>query len=151
MNKTVSEPFYEDFKVGDTFKAGSIKVTLEMIKEFAAMYDPQPMHLDEEAAKDSIFGELVGSGWQTACLTMRLMALAKPFGDRGVIGVEVQNLQWPKPMLPGDTLTPTGEIIKTFRSKTKPLGFFHIKIKTRNQHDEVIFMETWTTVLPTRD
>lgn len=144
-------PFYEDFNVGDSFDAGQIEVTLEMIKEFAAQYDPQPIHLDEQAGKESIFGGLVGSGWHTAALSMRLMALAKPLGDRPVIGLEVQNFKFLAPLRPGDTLSVRGEIIKAWRSKTKPMGFFQVTVETSNQDGLVILTQTWTVILPTKD
>ncbi|MEE8294421.1 MAG: MaoC/PaaZ C-terminal domain-containing protein [Sphingomonadales bacterium] len=144
-------PFFEDFEVGDGFDAGEIKVTLEMIKDFASQYDPQPMHLDEQAGKESIFGELIGSGWHTAALSMRLMALAKPLGDRPIIGLEVQDFKFLAPLKPEDTLAVRGEIIKAWRSKTKPMGFFQVKIETSNQDGLVILSQTWTVILPTKD
>jgi len=74
MTKDRSKPLYlEDFATGETFRSGSFTVTPELVKEFASFYDPQPMHLDEAAARASLFGELVGSGWQTLAITMRLM------------------------------------------------------------------------------
>ena len=145
-----TSPTFEDFKVGDSLTSGEIEVTLEMIKKFAAEYDPQPIHLDEAAGKASIFGELIGSGWHTAALTMKLMAEARPFGDHPVIGLEVQNLKFHGPLRPGYILSARGQIIKAWRSKTKPMGFFNVKVTTSNQDGDPVLSQTWTVILPTK-
>ena len=149
--KSLTEPFFEDFKTGDEFSSGEIEVTLEMIKAFAAEYDPQPIHLDEAAGKASIFGGLIGSGWHTAALTMKLMAQAKPFGDRPIIGLEVQNLKFSAPLRPGDRVSAKAEITKAWRSKSKPMGFFHFSVETMTRDGIVILSQVWTVILPSRD
>jgi acyl dehydratase len=98
------ERFFEDFKVGDRFHSGEALVTAERIKSFAAEFDPQPFHLDEDAAKSSLFAGLAASGWHTAALTMRLIVDSdlKPAG--GTIGARREELRWPRPVRPGDVL-----------------------------------------------
>ena len=82
----MNEKYLEDFAVGQTYVSGRIKVDEDRIKAFAAEFDPQPFHMDEEAARGSIFGGLAASGWHTAALTMRLLVESelKPAG--GIIG-----------------------------------------------------------------
>jgi acyl dehydratase len=145
-----SKSFFEDFKVGYRFQTASLSVTREMIKRFAAEYDPQAIHLDEEAAKKSMFGELIGSGWQTGALSMRLVAEAKPFGTAPVVGLEVHSMKFVKPMKPGMRLYVTGEIREAWRSRSKPLGFFKVALETHAEGAGPIMTQTWTVVLPTR-
>lgn len=147
----MAKKYFEDFAVGYEVETGKVKVTLEMIKDFARQYDPQDIHLDEEKAKDSILGRLVGSAWQTAALTIKLMVEAKPLGDTPVIGLEVNDFKIPAPMLPGDTIQVRAKITKVWRSKTKPYGFFHMSSETVNQNGEVILSQTWTVIVPTRN
>lgn len=144
-------PFFEDFKVGDQFREETIEVTTDMIKKFALEFDPQPIHLDEQAGKASIFGGLTGSGWHTAALTMKLMERARPFGERPIIGIEVQNFKFKAPLKPGDTLAVKSEIIKAWRSKTKPIGFCQVAVSTANQEGIEILSQAWTVILPTKD
>ena len=96
--------YLEDFAVGQTFRSGRLRIDTERIKTFAAEFDPQPFHLDEEAARDTIFGGLAASGWHTAALTMRLLVESdlKPAG--GIVGAGVDELRWPRPVRPGDEL-----------------------------------------------
>src|SRR5439155_20271773 len=94
----------QDFAVGQSFRSGTHRVDAAAIKAFAAAFDPQPFHLDEEAAGASFFGSLAASGWHTAALTMRLLVDSglRPAG--GVIGVWADELKWPRPVRPGDDL-----------------------------------------------
>ncbi len=94
---------------------------------------------------------MTGSGWHTAALTMKLMAQAKPFGDRPIIGLEVQNLKFSAPLRPGDRVSAKAEITKAWRSKSKPMGFFHFSVETSNQNGTVILSQVWTVILPSRE
>lgn len=96
--------YLEDLKVGDTFATPSHTVTAEEIITFARQYDPQSFHTDADAAQASLFGRLVASGWHTAAISMRLMVQGDMKLDGGVIGRGVDQLRWPRPTLPGDTL-----------------------------------------------
>ena len=98
----VSEKYLEDFAVGQTYGSGRLTVDKDRIKEFAAEFDPQPFHLDDEAARSSIVGRLAASGWHTAALTMRLLmdGELKPAGD--IFGVGFDELRWLLPVHPGD-------------------------------------------------
>ena len=127
----------EDLHVGQTFVTSSVTVTAEAIKAFARDYDPQPFHLDEAAARDSLFGGLAASGWHTAALSMRLLVDGLPFAG-GLIGVGGETT-WPRPTRPGDTLTVYVEILEITPSKSRPdRGMVRTRNETRNQHGEPV-------------
>ena len=130
--------YLEDLSVGDRYSAGPITVSAEDIKRFAREYDPQAFHLDEEAAKSSMFQGLVASGWHTAALTMRLLTSGgMPFPD-GVIGAGGE-LEWPRPVRPGDRLSVESEIIEIIPLRSrKDRGFVKMRTRTLNQNDEVV-------------
>lgn len=132
------EPLYlDDIAVGDTFVTGSVTVTTEDIQAFARQFDPQPFHLDAEAAIDSLFGGLAASGWHTAALTMRLLVEGFPLA-RGVIGAGGE-LAWPRPTRPGDVLTVQGEVLQVTPSRSRPdRGMLLVRSETRNQHGEAV-------------
>lgn len=127
----------EDLRVGQTFTTGSVAVTAAAIKAFAREFDPQPFHLDEEAAKDSLFGGLAASGWHTAALSMRLLVDGLPFAG-GLIGVGGETT-WPRPTRPGDVLTVHVEILEIIPSRSKPdRGMVRTRNETRNQNGEPV-------------
>lgn len=129
--------FLDDIAVGDTFVTGSVTVTAEEILAFARQFDPQPFHLDAEAAIDSLFGGLAASGWHTASLTMRLLVEGFPLA-RGVIGASGE-LAWPRPTRPGDVLTVHGEVLQVTPSRSRPdRGMLLVRSETRNQHGEAV-------------
>ncbi len=103
MNQ-LCERYLEDFAVGQTFGSGRLRIDGERARAFAAEFDPQPFHLDQAAARRSIFGELTASGWHTAAVTMRLLVETelKPAG--GLIGAGLDECHWPRPVRPGDEL-----------------------------------------------
>src|SRR5690606_29128939 len=94
--------YFEDLNIGHHIRTGSYTVSAEEIISFATQYDPQPMHMDAEAAKHSIFGELVASGWHTLAITMRLMVLAKPLGDIPLVGLGGDEVRFLRPLRPND-------------------------------------------------
>ena len=129
--------YLEDLHVGQTFTTGSVTVTTEAIRAFAREFDPQPFHLDEDAARDSLFGGLAASGWHTAALRMRLLVDGLPFAG-GLIGVGGETT-WPRPTRPGDTLTVHIEVLEITPSKSRPdRGMVRTRNETRNQHGEPV-------------
>jgi acyl dehydratase len=132
--------YYEDFEVGEVFELdGRYEITESEVKEFAEKYDPQPFHLDDEAAQDSIFGSLAASGWQTASIVMRLLVddFVPEESSMGARGID--ELRWKRPVHPGDTLRVEVEILEKRDSESRPeMG--HIRIGTRgyNQDDELV-------------
>ncbi|MEY2571894.1 MAG: hypothetical protein QOJ87_107 [Verrucomicrobiota bacterium] len=135
----MTELYLEDLHVGDRFGSEKIEVTKESIFEFARQFDPQPFHLDEKAAEQSIFKQLTASGWHTAAMSMRLFVTGrfKPVG--GSIGLAVDELRWPQPVRPGDVLKVETEILDVRKSRSKPdRGIIRIRNVTTNQRGEVV-------------
>ncbi|HEX2116826.1 MAG TPA: MaoC family dehydratase [Alphaproteobacteria bacterium] len=131
--------YFEDFKAGDIFKGGPVDVTQDAIIAYARQFDPQPFHLDPHAAKDSMFGELVASGWHTASMTMRMFATSDMNIINGVIGGGLEQLSWPRPVRPGDRLSLRSEILETRPSRSKPdRGMIRVKVETLNHKGEVV-------------
>jgi acyl dehydratase len=133
----VARLYLEDLAVGQRFTSGEIAVTVDAIKAFAAQFDPQPFHLDEAAARDSLFGGLAASGWHTAALTMRLLVAATPLAG-GVVG-SGGPLAWPRPTRPGDVLHIEAVVASIAPSRSKPdRGMVVMDIETKNQRGEVV-------------
>ena len=131
--------FYEDLELGKQYGCGSVTLSLDEIKEFAGKYDPQPFHLDEEAARKSVFGSLVASGWQTAALTMKLRVEGELQLQGGWIGLGVDKIVWPNPVRAGDTLTAFTEVVEARESQSKPqYGVIKVKTTTFNQREEKV-------------
>lgn len=129
----------DDLRVGQRFGSGSHVMDEEAIKQFAAEYDPQPFHLNNEAASKSFFRGLAASGWHTAAVTMRLFVEGefKPAG--GVIGAGLDALQWHQPVRPGDELSVETEILEVRPSKSVPeQGMVKTRVTTCNQRNEPV-------------
>jgi acyl dehydratase len=136
--------FLEDMEIGERRELGSYTFTAADIKRFAALYDPQPFHTDEEAAKRSHFGGLVASGWHTASIYMKLQArqIAAGATDLEMTGPSpgFRNLHWLKPVFAGDTLTYATEVIRKRELATRPeWGIVFSHITAVNQHGERVF------------
>ena len=142
----MNAPLYlDDLHVGDQFNSSTHTLTKDKLFEFASEYDPQPFHLDEELAKDTLFEGLAASGWQTASITMKLWTQTLHVAN-GLIGIDC-HLKWPTPTRAGDTLRVEAEIIDITRSKSKPnMGIVTYHSLTKNQHDQVV-QDTTTKVV----
>jgi acyl dehydratase len=143
--------YLEDFAVGQVFNTGRLRVDREMILAFAKEFDPQPFHLDEEAARQTPFRGLAASGWHTAALTMRLMVDGEfnPMG--GILGVGFDDLSWPRPVRPGDELHAKSEVLEVRPSKSKPdRGLIRVRTTALNQSDEAVMMFTGNLLVPRR-
>lgn len=131
---------YEDFEVGASLDLGSKLVTAGEIIEFASEFDPQPMHLDEEAGKAGVLGGLAASGWHTCCIFMRLMcdAFLLDSTSQGAPGID--QVRWKKPVLAGDTLSARTRILAKRLSSSRPgLGFVTMRAEMTNQRGESVF------------
>ena len=132
--------YYEDLEAGDTYALeGRYEVDREEITAFAEQYDPQPFHLDEAAAADSVFGGLIASGWHTAAMSMRLVVddFLDPETSMGASGVE--DLEWIEPVRPGDTLRIEIEVLETRPSENRPeMGHVRMELTGYNQHDDAV-------------
>ena len=130
--------FLDDLHVGQRFFSASQTVGADEIMRFAGEFDPQPFHLDEDAAARSPFAGLVASGWHTAALTMRLLVKGGAPIAGGIIGVGVE-IAWPAPTRPGDELQVVSEVTEVRPSRTKPnRGIVVLRSETRNQRGEVV-------------
>ena len=142
--------YLEDFAVGQTYRSDSLTVTAADIKAYAAQFDPQPFHLDETAAKATFFGGLAASGWHTAALTMRLLVDGGAPIAGGIIGAGMDELQWPRPVRPGDRLRTESEVLEVVPSKTRPQGRMKMRTTTFNQNDEPVMVMVANLVVPKR-
>lgn len=137
--------------MGRRFTTGSVAVDAAAIRAFAAEYDPQPFHLDETAARASVFGRLVASGWHTMALTMRMLVEGGLQPAWGLIGLGADELRWPRPVEPGDQLQAEWEVIETRTSSSKPdRGIVRIQVTTRNQRGEAVLTLITTVLVPRR-
>lgn len=140
---------FDDLAVGRRFECGSATLDAAAIKAFAAAYDPQPFHLDEDAAKTSLFVGLAASGWHTAALTMRLLVGGVRLAG-GIIG-SGNEISWPRPVRPGDMLTVTAEVVEMTPSASRPdRGRIVLRGETRNQKGEVVQVLIARLVVPRR-
>jgi acyl dehydratase len=142
--------FFEDIRVGENAELGRQVFTTEDIKSFAARFDPQPFHLDEAAAAQSHFGRLCASGWQTACVSMRLLIEYRRREDderrtRGEAVAQLgpspgfRDLQWLKPVYVGDVISYRTEVIETRKSKSRPSwGVVTVRNTGVNQYGEAV-------------
>ena len=135
----MSERYFEDFAVGQVFKpSGRVRVEKDEIIAFAKKFDPQPFHLDEAAAQDSVFHGLAASGWHTAAATMRLLVTGDFRLAGGLIGLGAE-IAWPEPVRPGDTLRVESEITEISPSRTKPdRGVVVVRSITINQNERPV-------------
>jgi acyl dehydratase len=130
--------YLEDFHVGQRFTSATHLIDTAQIKAFARQFDPQPFHLDEAAAKGTLFGRLVASGWHTAAISMRLQVGSGLPIAGGMIGIGGE-MSWPRPTLPGDVLRVETEIKEVTPSRSRPdRGVVRVYSETRNQRDEVV-------------
>jgi acyl dehydratase len=142
--------FLDDLSVGQRFTSATHRLDIDQLKRFASEFDPQPFHLDEAAAANSIFGGLAASGWHTAAISMRLMVDGGAPIAGGLIGAGAE-IAWPKPTRPGDELQVVSEVMEISPSRSRPdRGIVVLRSETRNQHGEVVQRLTSKLVVPRR-
>jgi acyl dehydratase len=142
--------YFEDFAVGQKFPSATLRVEAEDITSFAAKYDPQPFHLDDAAARRTMFGGLAASGWHTAALTMRLIVQSEFQPAGGILGGGGE-LTWLKPVRPGDELRAEVEVLETRPSRSRPeVGVLKVRVSTLNQHGETVETFAPTLLVPRR-
>ena len=146
---TPARLYLEDLVPGQTFESGVRTLDAAQIKAFAGDFDPQFFHLDEEAAKASLFGGLAASGWHVASATMSLMVECSPIAG-GLIGAGVE-LAWPRPTRPGDTLRVVCEVVEVTPSRSRPeRGMVLMRCNTFNQWNEIVQTLSARMVVPRR-
>lgn len=145
-----SHLYLEDIYPGQRFTSGTHALDEAQIKAFASQFDPQPFHLDDEAAKGSLFGSLAASGWHTAAITMRLQVESGLPISGGIIGAGGE-IAWPRPTRPGDILQVESEVLEVTPSRSRPdRGMITVRSETRNQRGEVVQTLTVKLVVPRR-
>ena len=148
----VNERYLEDIRTGDRFRTADHAVTEDEIIDYAKLYDPQPFHTDPVEVHNSVFGGLVASGWYTAAITMRLIALGEVRIAGGLIGLGVEELRWPRPVRPGDTLHVEVEVLEVRPSHShSDRGIVRVRNTTLNQRSEVVQTMVTALFVPRRD
>ncbi len=130
--------YFEDVKVGDVMRFGRYEVTHEEIVEYARQFDPQPFHLDEEAARQSMFGGLIASGWHTGAMFIRMVAehMTPYVATSGARGFD--DLRWLKPVRPGDVLSVESVVREKEEPRRPDRGTVKIESRVMNQHGDVV-------------
>ncbi|HUD87361.1 MAG TPA: MaoC family dehydratase [Xanthobacteraceae bacterium] len=147
----MTKQYLEDYAVGQTYSSGRVRVEKDQIVAFAKQFDPQPYHLDDDAALKSPFKGLAASGWHTAAMTMRLMVDGEFQPAGGILGVGFDQLSWPRPVRPGDELHVKSEVLEVRPSKSRPdRGMIRVQNTTLNQNGEVVQMFTGNLLVPRR-
>ena len=144
--------YFEDFAPDWTAQYGPRRVTREEMIGFAAQFDPQPMHLDEEAARGTMLGGLGASGWHTCCVMMKMIAdgLLLDAASMGAPGID--EVKWLKPVRPGDSLTVRGSVLSARASQSKPdRGFVNFLWEVFNERDQKLMTLTCPQMLLRRD
>ena len=138
-DENMAQRYFEDIAIDETHELGTWTITESEITSFAKRYDPQPFHVDESAAKESIYGGLIASGWQTVALTMRTMVdgFLQDVAGMGARGVD--NLQWSNPVRPGDTISTQITILEKYSSEGAPtLGDVRARTTGTNTDGDVV-------------
>lgn len=131
--------FWEDFKVGEVEQIGGKKVERDEVIDFARQFDPQPFHVDEAAAKQSMYGGLIASGWHTCSMVMRMMCDAYLLQSASVGSPGIDNLKWLKPVRPGDTIRARRTTLESRTSKSRPeIGIVRNLWEVFNQDGELV-------------
>jgi acyl dehydratase len=147
----VTALYLEDFAAGQRYGSGKLRVEAAAIKAFAAAFDPQPFHLDEEAARASFFAGLSASGWHTAAMTMRLLVESGMRPAGGIIGVRAEELKWPRAVRPDDELEVEAEVLEVRPSRSRPgQGYVKCRATTFNQRREPVQVLVMNLLVPAR-
>lgn len=145
--------YFEDMEVGAKASFGRYEVTREEVLEFARKYDPQPFHLDDEAAAQTHFGRISASGWHTCAMTMRMMVDNLSANRQAGLGSPGQDeLRWHRPVYPGDVLRVETELLEKTRSRSRPeMGSMRSAIRVYNQNDQLVMSMTGIGLIRVRN
>jgi acyl dehydratase len=143
--------YAEDYKAGDVFELGTYELSQKEIIEFAQKYDPFPFHVDEQAAKNTVFKGIISSGWLTGLVWLRMMHDSFLCHETTLGSPGHEEMLWPKPVRPGDRLTGLLEIKESRVSVSKPdLGFVRYTSTLKNQNQEEVFITSSTVIVKPR-
>ena len=144
--------YYEDIDVGETDEFGEYQFEKTEMIEFAEKYDPQSFHTDEEAARDTAYGELIASGWHTAAVCMRMLVDGYVHDQASIGARGVDELRWRKPVTPGDTLHLRVEVVDKRRSESDPRrGYVDNRMEGVNQDGEIVISWVGLGMMEVRD
>ena len=148
----MTKQYLEDFAAGQVYRRSNrLPVDKGQILAFASQFDPQPYHLDEQAARKSVFKGLAASGWHTAAMTMRLLVESDFQPADGILGVGLEELSWPRPVRPGDELRVESEVLEVRPSKLRTdRGVIRVRTTTFNQNDQPVQIFTGNLLVPRR-
>lgn len=140
--------YWEDFRVGETREMGQHRFSAQEITEFARQFDPQPFHVDPDAARESFYGTLIASGWHTCAVAMRLMCDSYVNRTRSMGSPGVDNIRWLAPVKAGDTLTYRRTVLEARASRSRPdAGLMRVLWEAVNQDGvRVLSMEGWSMI-----
>ena len=143
---------FEDMEIGETFETATAFLDGESMQRFAADWDPQPIHLDEQAAKDSMLGVLMASGWHVLCASMRLIIDAAPLGGTPMLGLGIDSIRFHRPVLPDTEIRVRGEFREKRLSASRPdRGYLLLHTETVDATSgELLISQDWRLVLPAR-
>jgi acyl dehydratase len=142
--------YLDDLAIGDDFTTEAHTLDVDQVTTFARQFDPQPFHLDDAAARSSVFAGLAASGWHTAAITMRLLVTSGPRLAGGLVGASVK-LDWKAPTRPSDVLHVRSEVVEITPSRSRPdRGTVVLRSSTLNQHGDVVQVMTATLMVPRR-
>ena len=144
------EGYFEDFETGATVDCGSLTVEQEEMIEFAERYDPQPVHVDPEAAAESMYGDLIASGWLTCALTMRLLVTGFLNETQVIAARGVDDLRWHLPVYAGDELAVSGEIIETYPGDSEEFGHAKAAVTAENGNGQKVLTMTGLVIVRKR-
>ena len=147
----MAKQYLEDFAAGQVYRSNRLQVGKGEILAFALQFDPQPHHLDEEAARKSVFKGLAASGWHTTAMTMRLLVESEFQPADGILGLGLEELSWPRPVRPGDELRVENEVLEVRPSKVREdRGTIRVRVTTFNQIDQPVQIFTANLLVPRR-
>ncbi len=148
----MSGRFLEDFTVGEVIESTeTYEMTAQRIHEYAGEFDPQPIHLDPDAAAKGFFGGIIASGWHTLSATMRLMVRANLFAGAPVIGVGVDKLRYLAPVRPDDVLRAKAQVLSVRPSSSHPdRGYLNLRVTSTRQDGIDVITQEWTVLVPRR-
>jgi acyl dehydratase len=142
--------YLDDLRIGDSFRTEEHALDTDQVTEFARQFDPQPFHLDDAQARQSIFGGLAASGWHTAAITMRLLVTSGPRLAGGIVGAS-GHVAWKVPTRPTDILHVESDVVEITPSRSRPdRGMVVLRSRTLNQHGVVVQEMTATLAVPRR-
>ena len=143
--------YFEDFKVGDQFESPGTTITEGQIIDFAMHYDPQPFHMDVEAAKNSIYGSLIASGIHTMAIMFRLFLMTGVLSGSNLGSYGFDEVRWLKPVKPGDTLRAIGEVLEIIPSASKKdRGIIRFRYAAVNQNNETVLTQIGNQIIAKR-